>query len=89
MTRPNPPPSDVLAISQTGWRLERKDAKQRKIWFLFRVSSADGLIVFKGAFDGTKFGDGRDMAHLRRSAPAVWFWVAKELRRLWDEGGLM
>ncbi len=88
MTHPTPAPGDLLA-EFNGWRLERKDAKQRPIWFLFRVVSADGLLQYKGAFDGARFGSGRDMAHLRRSEPSVFVWVAKELRRLWDEGGLM
>ena len=38
----------LLAVSDTGWRLERKDSRRRDVWFLFRVVSADGLIVFRG-----------------------------------------
>jgi hypothetical protein len=44
MTRPNPPASDVLAVSKTGWRIMRKDQKKRPVWFLFTVVSADGLL---------------------------------------------
>ena len=76
MTHPNPPASDVLAVSKTGWRIMRKDQKKRPVWFLFTVVSADGLLQYKGAFDGTKWGDGKDLMHLRRFEPTVFAWVA-------------
>jgi hypothetical protein len=86
MTRPNPSPSAVLAVSPDGWRIIRKDQKKRAVWFLFTVISADGLLKYRGACDGTKWGDGKDLMHLRRFEPATFAWVATILRTLWDSG---
>jgi hypothetical protein len=77
--------ADVLAVSETGWRLCRKDQKQRAVWFLFQVHSPDGA-VFHGAFDGQRWGSARDLAYLRRSDPDVFTWLAVTLRKLWDDG---
>ena len=82
MTHPTPAPGDLLA-EFNGWRLERKDAKQRPIWFLFRVVSADGLLQYKGAFDGTNGVTEKTLCTYGGSSRPC---SPGSLRTLWDSG---
>jgi hypothetical protein len=67
MTRPNRDAVEVLAESEDGWRLIRRDKRRRVYVLKFMLLSPDGL-VFRGAYDGG-FGAARDMAYLRREMP--------------------